>query len=200
MARKVAFSWTELDGRVGTLDVDAVLREGNTEVSEITENPVELSADVTDHIRDKSDTLTIEFVITNTPVEIPQTNAEGVSGAFQKNSNSGGVTLQFSGEFNRVVSVRETLSRVRRQGLKWQVFSAVKTYSDFLLEQIQFSRDQNTGDAVSFVLQLKRVRFVSTRVVSVPVRRRRVIPNQARGTQPPAPPRNSAIYNLVFGR
>jgi hypothetical protein len=192
----MVFTWAERDGQIKSLDIDAVLREGSTEVSEITENPIELSADVADHIRDKTDSLTLEFVITNTPTRTPETNADGSQGAFRKGSHNG-VALQFSSEFDRVASVRDTLTRVRTEGLKWQIFSALRVYTDFMIEQIQIARDNKTGDSAKFTMQMRRVRFVQTRVVAVPARRRRVPPTQALGTQPATAPRSTTLLQIA---
>jgi hypothetical protein len=186
-----SLTWTERDGSLRSLDVDAVLREGNTRTAEVTENPVERGADVADHIRPKTDTLTLEFIISNTPVRAPQTNADGVSGTTQK--TNAGTVLVFSGEFDRVESVFQTLKRVEDAGLKWQIFSGLTVYTDFVLEQVQAERDQKSGSSVKFVCTFRFIRLVATRQVSIPVQRRRVRPTQPRGVQQPEPPRNSVL-------
>ena len=48
----VVLRYTETDGTERTLDVDAVVREGETLQSEITEHPVERGAPVADHAYD----------------------------------------------------------------------------------------------------------------------------------------------------
>lgn len=188
-------TWTEKNGELRSLDTDAVLREGSTRIAEVTENPVERGADVSDHIRPKTDTLILEFIITNTPIRVPETNADGVSGTTRKTEN--GVVLVFSGEFDRVGSVYQTLKRVCEEGLLWQIYSGLTVYSSFALEQVQAERDQKAGTSAKFTCTFKRVRIVSTRQVSIPVRRRRVRPNQPRGVQQTEPPRNGFVLTLL---
>jgi len=190
-------TWAEVDGEVKTLDVDALMREGNTGTSELTENPIELGADVTDHIRDKSDALTLEFVITNTPLRVPTSHMQGITGSVRKVDTKNGnvVALAFDSQFDRVKAVYDDLSRVRKAGLLWRIESPVRVYEDFLIETLAYARDNKTGDAATFILGMKRARFVSTRVVAIP-RRRRTRPTVNTGTQATRPPRDSIGWRL----
>lgn len=197
MATKFVLTYTERDGTIKEVSADAVTREGNTRVAEVTENPVERGADVADHIRPKTDTLVLEFYVTNTPIKSPTSHAEGVTGAVQR--TEAGTVLAFSGVFDRVSEVHSDLKRVQDAGLKWTIFSGLTVYADFALAQIQAERDAKAGSSVKFVCTFQRLRIVATRQVSIPVRRRRVRPQQPRGVQQPEPPRNS-VLSQVFRR
>lgn len=187
-----ALQYAERDGTVHALDVDAVLHEANTAISEVSDNPVELGADVTDHIRDKSDAITIEFVISNTPTRVPTSHADGVTGAVRDNGGRG-VVLSFDAQFDRVRAVREDLARVKKLGLLWRIETALRVYEDFLIEQMVVDRDATSGKSAKFTLQMRRAIFVSTRFVAVPVLQPRTRPRTRQGNQPTRPPRNPAL-------
>ncbi len=193
-----SIQYTERDGTLKLLDVDALVNEGNAAISEVTENPVELGADVADHVRDKSDALTIEFVITNTPTRTVSSHANGVLGSYRDNGK-GAVVLQFDAAFDRVAAVHADLLRVKRAGLLWQVSTPLRTYADFLLEQVQASRDPKTGNSAKFTLNLRRAIFVSTQFVAAPPLLPRTPPRTNNGTQPTQRPRESILHRLLLG-
>lgn len=68
--------WTELayelpSGEVESIAFDAALRIGHDGRATVTEHPVEEGSDVSDHVRADNDRLTIDAVITNTPIVVP---------------------------------------------------------------------------------------------------------------------------------
>jgi hypothetical protein len=193
-----SLTFVDTDGTSKMLDVDAVTREGSTSVAEITENPIESGAVVTDHIRVKPDTLTLEFKITNTPIRQPQSHMNGVTSSVGQSANGNASVLTWSGAFNRVVAVEADLLRIQAAGLLWTITSDIRVYSNFLLEQIQANKDDSTGDSADFILSFKLARFVDTRVTNIP-QLRRVRPQIPAGQQPTQPPRNSLSYNALHG-
>jgi len=194
-----ALQYAERDGTVKPLDVDAVVHEANTAISEVSDNPVELGADVTDHIRDKSDALVIEFVISNTPTRVPSSHADGATGGVRTGAGGDdkGVVLRFDAQFDRVYVVREDLARVKRLGLLWRIETALRIYEDFLIEQLVVDRDAKSGKSAKFTLQMRRAIFVATQFAAVPVLQPRTRPRAAQGTQPTRPAREPALRQLA---
>lgn len=59
--------------------LDCSVRETHTLSADVTEHPVETGADVADHIRPRARTVSIEGLISNTPIEVPQSHMDGAS-------------------------------------------------------------------------------------------------------------------------
>jgi hypothetical protein len=194
MTTKIQYRESD-SGVLRELDVDAVLREGVTSVSEVTEHPVELGAEIVDHVRDKSETLTLEFFVSNTPTRVPRAQAQGTQGAFRQDPETGGVVLQFGGTLDRVRDVEAELRLARSRAWLWRIETALREYPELVLEQVQVSRDERTGDGAAFTCTFKRVLFVSTRVASVPALRR-VRPQVNRGAQPVQRPRDTLLRTI----
>lgn len=193
----VVLRYTETDGTERTLDVDAVVREGETLQSEITEHPVERGAPVADHAYDKLDSLVLEFVITNTPTRVPESHMSGVGGSFR--SSGGAVVLSFDSQFDRVREVETDLRRIKSAALLWNVSTGLRDYNEFIIEQIAIERTEGRGSSAKFTVTLRKFRFVTTSVAAVPHRQRRTRPPVSRGQQPPQPPRASVLHGW-FGR
>lgn len=62
---------------IGDVWVDVTIREGHGISAEVTEHPVELGSDVTDHIRPTPRSVQIEGVVSNTPIELPGSHTDG---------------------------------------------------------------------------------------------------------------------------
>jgi hypothetical protein len=60
---------------------DASLREGHEGETDVTVHPVELGADVADHARTKPRKFSVDAFVTNTPIDVPETNMDGVTGS-----------------------------------------------------------------------------------------------------------------------
>lgn len=189
----ISLKWIEANGEERLLDVDALVREGYSASSEVTKNPVERGVTVTDNIRDSDDVLTIEFVITNTPIVVPRSHFES-SGSVRPSDKAS--VLQFDSEFDRVRAVEADLRRIKSAALMWHITTDLREYTDFAISQIQTTKDDHTGDSCRFILTLDRVRYVSTSIAAVPHRMRRTRPQVSRGTQP-VQPRESVLHQWL---
>jgi hypothetical protein len=70
-------------GQLAMISIDATVEEVPQVSALITEHAVEEGGNVSDHVRPENDRLTLSFVISNTPINVPQTNADGVTGSIQ---------------------------------------------------------------------------------------------------------------------
>lgn len=81
----VFFSWVDADGKASDLLLDASPSRSHNASAQVTEHPVETGAPVADSIRPMPRRLTIEGMITNTPIGAPPVSkvraARGAGGA-----------------------------------------------------------------------------------------------------------------------
>lgn len=194
----VQIHYTERDGSRKLVAPDAVMREAPVLPSEITDFPVERGASISDNIREKPATLTLEFVVTNTPISAPLSHANNATGSYQSAGAGGaGVVLKFSAEFNRVRAMMADLVRVKLLGLMFDIQSALLDYTDFAIENIQTERNDKTGNSAKFVVSFKRINLADTAAVPVPRRVRRTQAPVPQGAQPVVAVRETAAHALA---
>ena len=132
--------------QLGGIVADAWLSEEHSRELEITENPIEFGAPITDHAFVKPQELTIEFGITNTPLLV--NDAFGQLGE------------------DRVNNAREMLFALQ----DGKVFLTVQTltggdYERLLLQSISWRTDSSNTQSATFALKLKEVKITATKEV-----------------------------------
>lgn len=138
VARPVIF-----DNGIEQLQVDAAPRETHALTDTLTDHPVEKGANVTDHDREEPDRLTLDCVVSNTPI--------GSAPADDRADNA------FA-----------TLLRFRKSSALLSVDTTLRLYTDMRIESLTITRDAGTSQALSFTVVLKKIRVVQnafTRVV-----------------------------------
>lgn len=206
----VQLEWTDETNELQLLEFDAVPREGFEAPAEITEHAVEQGAAISDHVRAGSDTVSLEAVVTNTPILVPGTAMDGASGGTQPATLQlgGGRTatvrvLQWTQAFDRVRRVDEILRGLRDRGVLLTVRTDVRELSDVVIQRYKVDRDANTGNVLAFNLDLKKIRIATSERVAVQApAQRRGRRSQNRGPQPatPAPAdRRSALERTRQG-
>ena len=79
--QRTLITWADDAGGEGAIEIDAVKTRGFESSAEVTEFPVERGAAITDHVRPLNGTLSLEGVISNTPMIIPTTQMQGITAA-----------------------------------------------------------------------------------------------------------------------
>src|SRR5687767_4349391 len=77
MPRLVQIIWQGDTGQTFNIALDATTNETHEAPSTITDHAVEQGASISDHIRPEADRLTIEGVISNTPIVLPPDHVDG---------------------------------------------------------------------------------------------------------------------------
>lgn len=67
-------------GEMALISIDATMEEAHESSALVTEHAVETGANVSDHIRAENDRLTLNFMISNTPIKVPGSHLDGVTG------------------------------------------------------------------------------------------------------------------------
>lgn len=154
---------------IDVIDVDAATVQTHEASAEITDHPVERGANIADHSRSKPDKLTIEGIISNTPINLIQQRriirAEGTGGTIQATT---GTPLR--GSEGRANAAESKLRELKEKGALIAVVTRLRSYQDMLIETLTVPMDAHTGDAIRFTLVLKRVRFVQNKVTPVKIR------------------------------
>jgi hypothetical protein len=165
--------------------------------AQVTDHPVESGKNTSDHVRALPATITIQGVISNTPVVLPadgvdqartaQIQVEGPPvplnglfpggialpgvniGGFATNLPRQRATVQgFDREFDRVLAARQSLELINAQGILVTIVTTFKTYYSMAFESISFQRNKDLGNAVTVSLQAKEVLVGQVNAAAVP--------------------------------
>lgn len=69
-------------GAIVSIEFDATIREEHQGTTTVTEHNVEVGANVSDHARPELRKITCDVCVSNTPIRVPLTNTDGVTGDF----------------------------------------------------------------------------------------------------------------------
>lgn len=161
-------------GKIGELQLDATIRESHSYVNQISEFPVESGSEINDHIRLEPDEITMEGLVTNTPINIFQANnAEVITNI------AGGVTIKNerkSNEDNAAQLAFEKLLEISGRKTSGEnitpqivtVVTGLRVYTDMAMLRFDSVRDRNTGVALGFTASLRKIVFVDSETVEIP--------------------------------
>ncbi len=145
--------------QIETIVLDASINEQHNGTNDITEHPVEVGSNITDHIRPKQDTLSIEAMITNTPMNPSQQRRVVTSRGVKLDTTSvgdiprGAVGFAEQG-YNDLRALKEACQLIT-------VVTSLRTYHDMAIESLGVPRSASSGDALIFSMNFRQVRFVT---------------------------------------
>lgn len=128
-------------------EIDAALSEEHTFDSEVTEHPVEKGADISDHVRARPIEVTIDGVVSDTPIGSLAQRRTGVPS---------------SDAFARLMQIRDAREPITIQ-------TSLKTFENMILQSLSAPRDSSTGDAFRFRASFIQVQLVTNERTTVVV-------------------------------
>ena len=141
-------------GGLAGIVIDATIREEHQTEAISTENPVEDGADVTDHVRLKNAQLTIDGVISDTPL------GYAIIGNIQNVVRT--VSTLF-GKSARSVDAYNDLLELQKSRQPFTVTTGLKRYKNMILSSLSVPRDYSTGRAIHFTAVFKEIRIVASK-------------------------------------
>lgn len=136
------------------LTLDASISELHETEAEVTEFPVEVGANTTDHIRRKPKRIEINGIISNKPIAIlASASASGIRG--------GPITSRDSdadAEIERWIDEAKLLV----------VSTTLKDYENMVVQAKSVVRDVDNGDVLNFTLRMREIILANTELVDAP--------------------------------
>lgn len=166
-----------------TLEFDCVTSETHDGTSTVTEHAIESNAPISDHKYHNPRRLTIEALVTNTPLGAPPSSGygDGVQitgevreagedepGAAQRPRAS---VVVFSADFDRMADVADTLDRLRIEATPVTITTRVRTYEDVQIASVLMPREPDDGDTLRLTIECVEVRIAQSRTVDSPAPR-----------------------------
>jgi len=184
---RAILEWTDSSGAAQALEIDATPTRSWEDVAEITEHPVETGAAVSDHVRPQNGTVTLDCLVSDTPLFTPRSFVGGaapVTAPVQLPSGAAVTVQRWSAPVERTRLVDAALLDVVSNGLLVTLSTDLRRIDSLAVRRYAPEESADNGRALRFTLELKRVRIVSTRRAPVPAVRRAQVQLE-RGAQPP---------------
>lgn len=162
----VTIVFTRMDASIGAVDIDAVVTETHLDEVEVTDHPVEIGVNISDHMRVKPATITLDGIVSNTPLP--------TAGAPSSPLQADGVTYtsRSAAVPARAGSAYQQLLALKTGGQLVTVVTALRSYDQMALVSLSVPRDAKTGNALRFTAVLKEIKFALSQVavISVPTK------------------------------
>lgn len=121
-----------LSPRIGTIDLDVTITEQHSYTSRVTSYPVENGTIVSDHIINDPETLTLQAIVTDTPL------------------NALAIENRSTDVFNRLIDLQKNRELV-------EVVTGIKVYSSMAITSIEVPRNTATGQSLTFTINMQKV-------------------------------------------
>lgn len=125
---------------INVISFDASLSESHVYEAQVTTNPVETGANISDNILINPVALNITGFITDTPLKFFQGLRNKING---------------SGELSK--TAHDQLVELFNSRQKFEVVTGLAVYKDMILKRLTFPRDNKTGKAIRFDCQLVQI-------------------------------------------
>lgn len=152
---------------IGGFDVDAALTEEHVFDADVTDYPVEKGGNVSDNIRSRPIKVTIEGVVSDTPL---------TEMAFIRAAAGG------SGPPSQ--DALAVLEKIRDDREPVTIVTSLRLYENMALESLNIPRSKDTGDALRFRATFKQIRFVTNARTTVRVATPKSRKKTNRGSKP----------------
>lgn len=185
-----------LKGTIDGFEVDVVKSAEHTLACEITDHPVEKGADTSDHIRLRATMLSMEVIISDTPIgPIASRRGDVLADGSLANAPS--------------LDALAWLETIRERREPVPVFTGTKSYEMMGLESFSHVEDATIGDAFRVKCSFKQMQLVTNERTTILVAAPRAAKKVNLGTKPspkvpdvPPPPaeakRNRSILHGLF--
>lgn len=135
-----------------TLNFDAALTMAHDRTADVTENPVEKGAKISDHIRPHPMHFKVAGIIVAAPIVRPSPFFYDVPEVDPSRTKKAYTALQAAWKAADVVEVQTDL----------------EVYKNLAIKSLNFPQDANTGKDLYFTIDFKEVIYVSSQTVKVP--------------------------------
>lgn len=149
-----------------TLEFDCVTNETHEGASVLTEHAVETGAPISDHKRADPDRITVEAIVTQTPLGAPPPSGYGTTTVVETTSERG--TVAFSTDFDRIGDVLDTLRRLRLEATAVTLSTRYHTYEDVQITRVTQPRAPEDGHSARITIELQQVRVATSRSIDAP--------------------------------
>lgn len=135
--------------QIGGINLDASISEEHVSECDVTENPIEDGAIVTDHVHVKPAQLTIEGIVSDTPITFAVIN--NVVGFVNA------VNTTILGNSSRSTDAYNALIDLQKSREPFTVITGLRVYKDMIMTSLSVPRDAQRGKAVNFTAELKQI-------------------------------------------
>lgn len=153
-----------------SLELEATVTETHRSEVDITQHPIEVGADLTDHVRPLADGLEIVGIISNTPL-----------------SEFAGRPSVSGGDPNRrAESAFAELKRAHKSGTLCSITTTLATYENMALRSLEVGRDAVRGNIAELQMSWTELQFAETLKIELPeeVQRKKNLGKQGTKTAP----------------
>lgn len=154
------------------LQFDCVTSEKHEGSSIATEHTVESGAPLTDHKRPLPRKLSIEAIVTQTPLDAPPLSGTGdsnnVTASIQQEPNARANVVTFSQPFDRIRDVINALDSLRLDATSVTISTKHRTYDEVQIMTVTEPREADDGDSLRFSIEIQEIRVASSRSVDSP--------------------------------
>lgn len=152
---------------IGVIELDATISAVHVRNVTATAHPVERGAKITDHLRPEPDEVTIEGIVSNTPIgRVAQTRAVSFAGTTFASATTGGSNFGTPGYAEEAFA---KLEQIASQGALVTLATELKTYTDMALVSLNVPRDKTTGDALRFTATFRKIILVENKVTLIKI-------------------------------
>ncbi len=152
---------------IGGFDVDAAITEEHAFDADVTDYAVEKGSNISDNIRSRPAKVTIEGVVSDTPLtEMARTRAAS--------GGSGPPSQDALAHLEKIRDDREPVT----------IVTSLRLYENMALESLSIPRSKDTGDALRFRAVFKQIRFVTNARTTVRVATPKSRKKVNRGSKP----------------
>lgn len=154
------------DREFGGIEVDAILVEQFQLSSITTDHPVDLGADITDHIINLPRLYSLEAVVTDTPMGLLAAaqqigNTVNAAYSFIKTNLLGGDDDEGTGGTSRSLAAFQALVELWRARQTFDIQTSLDLITDLAILDIQVMVDEETAGQLRFVVRMKQIRRVA---------------------------------------
>ena len=142
---------------IGMIQIDATVQETHVTTAEVTENPVEDGASVVDHVQLRPVEITIEGVISDTPLGLP---------ILQNIVAVGRTVATIFGKQRRSVDAYNALLKLQKERKPFTVTTGLKVYPNMILTELSVPRTSQTSRAIHFTAVMREVVIVKSQEVA----------------------------------
>lgn len=138
----------------GGIVVDAAISEEHTTSCDLTKNPVEEGAKITDHVQLEPAKLTIDGVISDSPLGAPFVqNFQNAKAA---------VLSKLTGE-SRSIDAYQKLLELQKSREPFTVTTGLKKYNNMIMTSLSVPRTVSTSNSIHFKATMEEIRIVKSK-------------------------------------